>query len=217
MTNAPKSGQFDEESYPHHYVNHVFVGYENIAKYERNGHRYLLARDPQTNEILAEVNGKAQEEGKLLPAPVIAAFEQWEQARSKVDKYPVSQVNFLKKASQFKEAADKLSDRILAFEMYLRAMRGRCQAAVETKEISLSFQKDGEGLWRLFYTDGSLNEGRTGLLHDATVRIKLLAIRLFPQLLEAMIGEHEKMVEQIQTSVREHDDFMAELKKPSAS
>ena len=134
------------------------------------------------------------------------------------------------KAVTVRDAATTLSDRIKTFEQYLSRIKGRVEtlcfgehpdATTDEEQAYLSlclkYHRDGKD-WKIswsryhesYHQDHAMD---FSLLVDAPVKIKIGAIKLFPDLLEAISKSQDRLVKEIEDATEGFDAFAATLPK----
>ena len=140
-------------------------------------------------------------------------------------------VSIATKAANVRTAAPSLSERIEQFAEYLSKMPGRIEAycygshpeadspeAAARMSLVLRFFREGKA-WMLSY--GTYHEGHSDdpenpvnykPLDDAPLKIKLAAVRMFPDLLAAIDKSQDELVKEITDATAEYDVFAKSLK-----
>ena len=135
-----------------------------------------------------------------------------------------------KKASDLRDAAETLTERITWFEEYLAKLPGRvetdyygphpdAETAQEEAEMSLVLKLHRTGkIWSLSY--GSHHEGWNDNpenavefkpLVEAPLKFKIAAVKLFPNVLAAIEKSQDKLVAETKKAVTEVDKFTDSL------
>jgi hypothetical protein len=133
------------------------------------------------------------------------------------------------KAIQVREAAARLTQCIEDFEIYLSSLNGRVETYTwgthpdSTHRLPIRM---GLGLFRrgkswviCFAAEGPIEnvEGSEwSLLKEASLKIKIAGIRMFPDLLEAIEKSQMCLMEQIQKAVAEYNIFATAIKAKDA-
>ena len=126
-----------------------------------------------------------------------------------------------------KDAATELSDRIELFTSWIGKLPGRVETTNYGKHpdddgagnlsFCLRLHRDGKE-WTISY--GSFHEAYNNdpenpvdwkPLSEAPVRIKLLAISQFPDLLESIAKSQKRLAKEIKAACTEFDDFAAKV------
>lgn len=112
-------------------------------------------------------------------------------------------------ANIIRSGAQELSKRIESFEAYLGTLTGktRCQVQLENGEI-LSFTRKSQN-WLLL-----IERSETDIisLHsDAPLKTKMMAVKAFPKLLEAMLDSQQEMIRAVDSTIVEFDKFFKGL------
>lgn len=124
-------------------------------------------------------------------------------------------------AQDVRRAATALSERIKKFEKWLAELPGKVAAShgephdEDGREtFNVSFDRSGKE-WALsfFYFDEEHQRffGESGLLRDASVEIKMRAIRMFPKLLDAIYESQKSVVKLADERSAEFDAFVKDL------
>jgi hypothetical protein len=128
------------------------------------------------------------------------------------------------KATKVRDAAAILTKRIEQFENYLSNLNGRVEAftvgnypgAPEDRALGLGLERSGKS-WVITYhiIDYSVppepDEPDWQPLKEASLKIKVAAIQLFPDLLEAIEKSQEQLVGEIEKAVAQYDAFALTL------
>jgi hypothetical protein len=130
-----------------------------------------------------------------------------------------------RKATQVRDAAALLTQRIEQFELYLSQLNGRVETytwAVHPNsnpqfplELGLGLIRSAKS-WNLIWT--TLAPGQDpaeldwSLLKKASLKIKIAGTRMFPDLLDAIEKSQDSLVKNIQQAVADYDAFAATLK-----
>lgn len=136
------------------------------------------------------------------------------------------------KSASVREAAESLDSRIRQFEKYLSQVPGRVETFhfgnhpdndpndQWTLQLVLKFHRDGKE-WKL--ACGSYHEHYNGNfeepvqykpLVEAPLKIKVAALKMFPDLLESIEKQQDTVVEAIRKTTAEFDAFAASLGMP---
>jgi hypothetical protein len=132
------------------------------------------------------------------------------------------------KAVRVREAADALTQRITDFEAYLASLRGKVECYAfgdhpdadehdnRDLELGLWFHRVGKA-WIISVCDYTMQmEAMVGLswqpLKDASLKIKIGAVKAFPVLLEAIEQRQDSLITELEKVAKEYDVFAATLK-----
>ena len=151
----------------------------------------------------------------------------------KVNRTPEAIVRAItEKSKSVRDFATELSDRIVDFRDFLAQLPGRVAATAwgrhpdsdqMTEEdqlnlgdysLGLSFDREGKD-WALTYTSSHEADDMPlewKPLHEAPLKIKIAAIKLFPDLLSAIETSQDVLVKEISQAITDYDAFAASMK-----
>jgi hypothetical protein len=112
------------------------------------------------------------------------------------------------KAEAVREAALSLSNRIADFQNWLNTMTGRVETELIGDRLILRLKRDGKE-WVLFARREDTGELKPIL--DCNLADKISAIKMFPDLLQAMEASQGKLVSDIEAAVSKFDQDFGEL------
>lgn len=120
---------------------------------------------------------------------------------------PTIEQRLLAGSLHIREAATKLTERVMAFEAYLNQLKGRVETQINVldehgKPIIFGFSRDGS-TWRLWFIRTDDKE----FLSDGPLVIKMLALKVLPDLLFAMELGQTELVKRINQCVEEFDKW----------
>jgi len=131
-----------------------------------------------------------------------------------------------KKADLVRDAAAELSDEIQSVEAILNKLPGRVETWCFGKhpdggelELALHFVRRGQawmlecGTYHPLYNEDPHNPIDWNPLSEASLRVKMAAVRMFPDLLVAMDKSQDKLVEELGKATAEAAAFKASLKQ----
>ncbi|MCG8405528.1 MAG: hypothetical protein MI923_10060 [Phycisphaerales bacterium] len=123
-------------------------------------------------------------------------------------------------SQELNQLATELSERIKAFEEWLNRLPGKVEA-VEWEAIpdlnappvvllGLRLHRSGK-TWVLSYDYSRFNESHSirdwTLLSEASVNIKIDAVKIFPSLLKKIVSEQNEKIKELQSVHNTFDDF----------
>jgi hypothetical protein len=152
---------------------------------------------------------------------------------AKVPPRPSSEVirSISEKAARVREAATAVTKRIERFQALLAELPGRIETDfygdhpdAKAEDAGLYYLvlrlhrkgKDWALLWDTYHENyANMPDWREDFqpLVDAPLKIKMAAVKLFAQFLEAIETSQDKMTEQLTATVAEYDKFEASLKQ----
>jgi hypothetical protein len=138
------------------------------------------------------------------------------------------------KSKSVRDFATELSNRIVEFQDYLAHLPGRVEAttsglhpdndihddahdAMGDYYLIIALRRHGKE-WVLETAEGYADDDRPWdwkPLHEASLKVKIAAVKLFPDLLQAIETSQDRLVAEIMQAMSEYDSFAARLKKPS--
>lgn len=115
-----------------------------------------------------------------------------------------------------RENALQLSLRISQFEEWMSKLPGKVEAMYKDvssrTDFTLFFRRDGKE-WRIMVSLNRFNPPDWIPLVDSGLNIKMQAIRLFPDLLLAVQSAQDELVNDLQRTVADFDEYVKELPK----
>jgi hypothetical protein len=131
------------------------------------------------------------------------------------------------KSSDVRDAAAELTKRIIQFTEYLSGLSGRIEATAwglhpdadspqSELELGLKFHKQGGRDWIISWSDyypahHEIHGMDWTPLVTAPLKIKLAAVKMFPDLLESIEKSQDRIVAEIQRTSMAFDEFVAGL------
>lgn len=113
------------------------------------------------------------------------------------------------KAEVVRDAASGLSRRIEQFVDYLAHIPGKVETMYEDDILLLHFHRKGGG-WTITVVDKEHNT--TNELVSASLKTKMKAMKMFPDLLFAMTESQDALINRLDQVSAEFDEFFQELK-----
>ena len=137
------------------------------------------------------------------------------------------------KSKSVRDFATELSSRIVEFQDYLANLPGRVEAyawgrhpdaddndedqqAFGPLQLGLFLHREGKD-WVLSCGENHAADDspvKWKPLHEASLKVKIAAIKLFPDLLHAIETSQDELVAEIMQAMSEYDSFAAGFKKP---
>lgn len=122
-------------------------------------------------------------------------------------------------AKEVRDAGEALSTRIKTFEDWLNKLPGRVSTQVkinfdgDSNHTYLRLDKYGKGwLLEVVQVIDELDQQESSVpLRDASLDLKILAVKYFPQLLERMVVSQKGLVASLQQTTAEFDAFAARI------
>ena len=128
------------------------------------------------------------------------------------------------KSERVREAASEITDRITRFEEFLAKMPGRTEALHVIRDPNAHDEDDmaAFGLkvhrvnkeWIISYAEYEIDDAQSAnwkRLSEASLRTKLTAIKMFPDLLAAIEDSQDELVKEIEQAGSDFDKFAAKL------